>query len=547
MKKTVLSIVLLIMLVCYGKAQEYSTLDRIERLREVYLNYDNVQISTLGQSAGGHTIPLIIVGKDDPMKPGILLTAGIDGNHPAGSYIAINIIEHIVTKKSNWLNDKVLYVIPILNPDAYNQYFSQLKYERHGNGAKTDADRDGLINEDPYDDLNNDGLITSVRIEDPSGDMTVHKSNDKVLIPITNRDSAEMIYRVISEGIDNDKDGQFNEDGPEGVHINKNFAFKYPAFTNSAGEHAMSEIENRLLADFLFDHYNIHTVINFGMENTMSYPEGFDKSKVKDRVITGPLKQDAEVNEFIGKLYKKSVDYKGAPKMPLKDGGFTSWAYFHYGRFSYSTPGWWAPIVDMPKDTSLTADKPNGKSGKKDDNSPYDLQYINWAEQNSIEDYYVDWTEIDHPDFSGMKAEVGGFKPFVRYNPPKDYLKPVIEDHYNFLNEVVSRMPRFEIQGIVIDKLDKDTYRVRGKAVNTGLLPTHSEIGDKTRWVRKIRSQIILGDNQSLIMGQPKDFHSALQPGGAIEFNYLISGKGKITFEVGSPMTGLFSQDINLD
>jgi len=87
---------------------------------------------------------------------------------------------------------------------------------------------------------------------------------------------------------------------------------------------------------------------------------------------------------------------------------------------------------------------------------------------------------------------------------------------------------------------------VTGKAVNTGLLPTHAEIGDKTRWVRKIRNRVILGKDQSLLLGNDKSFHDALQPGESIDINWLINGKGNVTLEVGSPMTGLKSYSIEL-
>ncbi len=551
MKKSLFTILIFIFGLNPVYTQEYRHLKQVEErmidFRNSYPNIKDMNITSLGKSTGGRNIPLITIGKDDPLTPGILLVAGIDGAHPAGSNILLNVIATILSKNPEWLSSHVLYILPVLNPDAYQHYFNdEIKYERYGNDRKIDADRDGLFNEDPFDDLDGDGLITTVRIKDPGGNMTVHDTYTNVLVPVKSRDSAEVFYRVIAEGIDNDKDGHFNEDGTDGVHLNKNFSYKYPAFSNSAGEHAMSEVENLALADFLFDRYNIHTVLHFGLENNLSHPVSFDVSKIKDRVITGPYEKDAKVNDFAAKLYQSSVDYKGAPKMPLKDGGFSSWAYFHYGRFSFVTPGWWAPIVDMPKDTTETEEAPKAKSGKKKGDTPYDIQYINWAEQNGIEDYFVEWTEIDHPDFPGLTTEVGGFKPFVRYNPPAGHLKEVIEKHYEFLNEYMLHMPKFEIQGINVEKIDKNTYRLRAQAVNTGNLPTHSEIGNKTQWVRKVRSQILLADDQSLLIGYPKDFHDAVQPGEAIDFNYLISGKGKVTLEVGSPMTGLFSIEVEL-
>ena len=42
-------------------------------------------------------------------------------------------------------------------------------------------------------------------------------------------------YRILSEGIDNDHDEAFNEDGPGGVSPNRNFTFRYPVFAPARG------------------------------------------------------------------------------------------------------------------------------------------------------------------------------------------------------------------------------------------------------------------------------------------------------------------------
>ena len=72
------------------------------------------------------------------------------------------------------LGKTTFYVFPNMSPDAMEQYFAPIKYERQGNAVQTDDDRDGKINEDGYDDLDNNGKITAMRIESPIGEYRIN-------------------------------------------------------------------------------------------------------------------------------------------------------------------------------------------------------------------------------------------------------------------------------------------------------------------------------------------------------------------------------------
>jgi hypothetical protein len=554
MKQLIIGLLSCFLLFNTVMAQEkYPTIKDIEnQLKNLETKHKKwVKLEKIAESPGKNPVYAVSVGHGE-FKPGIALVAGIDGRHPAGVYLSLKMLESFLANQESLLENYALYVIPLVNPDAYAQQFEALKYERQGNAKSTDEDRDGRIDEDGYDDLDKDGIITHVRILDPTGDMIALKEDSRILVPNKKRELGQMIYRLISEGVDNDKDGKFNEDGPGGVHLYKNFPFQYPAFSHGAGEHAMSEAENRAVADFLFDRWNIHTVISFGLENNLSEPDKFDKSKVAKRVITGPLEKDGQVNEKMSDTYKKVKGTANAPSMGAQAGSFSTWAYFHYGRYSYVTPGWWAPVLEVKQDSTQTASdaKPAAgrgvPGGKSKEEASYDLRYVKWADSMGIKDYFVDWKKFDHPDFPGMDAEVGGFKPFVRHNPPVNYLDSTAIAHADFLTGLYSNMPKIEFQGVKVDKIDNELYRITGKLVNIGMLPTHSELGDRTRWVRKIRNRIILNTNQEVVLGPNRTFHNALQPGESIDINWLVKGKGKVELEVGSPMIGLKQYSLDL-
>jgi len=536
-----------------GLAQNhYPDLDEIksslESLQKQYPEVFSYQLLTT--SPGGNPVYLAKAGKgDEELSPGLFFLSGVDGKHPAGTAMVLSLAEKILSAESDLLENFYFYFVPVLSPDAYSQYFSDLQYERTGNARETDIDRDGRISEDPYEDLNGDGMITQVRIEDPSGSWVVHNKDARVLIPLEKREVDQLIYRLISEGIDNDKDGQFNEDGPGGVNLNMNFSFEYPAFQPGAGEHAVSESENRALAEFLFEHWNIYAVFTFALENNLSHPIGFDRQKVSRRIITGPLERDAASAQIVSSRFDDAWTIKDAPVMKQGPGSFSAWAYFHYSRFSFVSPAWWAPVIDINQNAEEEDGDENNNSNaisEKDLKENYDLRYIHWAESEGINDYFVDWQEMDHPDFPGRKSEVGGFRPFVRNNPPLDYLEESISNYFTFISDFCNAMPKLEFADIVVEKLERDVYRITGRVLNTSMLPTSTQLGDRTRWVRDIRNRILLNDNQELLLGHYRTFHKSLDSGEYFEFSWLVSGSGEVVLDAGSPMTGLVDVKVEL-
>jgi hypothetical protein len=76
-----------------------------------------------------------------------------------------------------------------------------------------------------------------MRIEDPTGAYIISKEDPRVMVKADPSKGEVGKYILLSEGIDNDKDGVFNEDGVGGVNIDKNGTYDYPFFTQGSGEY----------------------------------------------------------------------------------------------------------------------------------------------------------------------------------------------------------------------------------------------------------------------------------------------------------------------
>jgi hypothetical protein len=496
-------------------------------------NASNSKLETLTTTVGGHKIWTLTLSKGNTKnKPAIAIVSGIDGKHILGPEMALQIAENILKNHADVLEKTTFYIFPNMSPNATENYFSSLKHYNNGNAKNTDDDRDGTVNEDSFDDLNKDGLITMMRIEDPTGSYILHKDDKRILTKADKNKGQLGKYKLISEGIDNDKDGKFNEDGKGGIEFNKNFSYKYPYFKPGAGEHAISEKENRALLSFLYKQWNIFSIVTLGPENNLSKPLKYNAGGAKKRVVTSILKNDAALNKFLSGKYNKITGTKDAPTSTGKGGDFFQWSYFHFGKLALSTPGWWVPKI-------------KGDSVIKASKNKY-VNYLRWAKKENIGNAFVDWTVINHPDFPNQKVEVGGISPYKMYNPPFKLVKGISKKHTDFIIELAKMQANIKIQNVKTEAVSKGFTRVTVDVHNSGLLPTHTEMGSKSRWLRKIKVAIKLNKKQQLISGRKITLVTSIKGDSSQQFTWLIKGSGKVSLEAGTSHTGIDTKTINL-
>ena len=540
-------------------AQTYNSHAQLTtRLKTLATKYAALtSVKSIGKSAGGRDIWALTISKGDAaQKTGILVVAGVDGTHLAGTEIAVRMAEKMLGTSNEdsvakLLTTNAFYFVPSVNPDAQAQFGGTPRFERNGNDSPTDDDRDGRTNEDPAEDLNGDGLISQLRIEDPTGTFVVSKDDPRLMLKADPAKGEVGKYIVVTEGFDNDKDGQFNEDGLGGVHIDKNFSFDYPIFVAGSGEHAASEPEVRALMDFVFQNKNIHSVLTFGPANNLTDAPKYDPTRALKKIPTGALAKDASAGEQVGKLYTDKTGLKDAPALPQTRGNFAQTAYFHAGRFSFTTLGWWVPKVEAPKDTTKktpdatksmvaparaapTAPSTARTAAATDD----DLRFLKWADGQKITDVAVKWVDVKMADYPNQKTEVGGIVPFVRLNPPVAMLAEIADKHVAFLSALANQMPDVQIVNLKTEAVGGGITRLSVTVINKGLLPTYADMGDRITFVEKVKVELKTGANQQIVAGKRLNLRSAMGAGESQEFTWLISGAGKVTLEAGCATTG---------
>lgn len=534
--KQIISILCLLLAQSLVFSQEdYPDLNQISKRLKTLDKDSKVKLSTLTKTTGDKDIQVLKIGTGNlDQKPAIAILGGLEGYHVLSVELAIQFAERLIGEHSEVLDNSTFFVFPNMSPDAYAQYHSKLKYERRGNASDLDHDRDGRLSEDPYEDLNKDGFITQMRVESPLGKYISHPDDDRVMVEIDTSSSKAKRYQLYSEGVDNDKDGHFNEDLEEGIAFNKSFTYNFPAFEPLAGDYAVSQKESRALLDYLFQQWNIYAFVSFGPANNLSAPLNYNAQEAKKRIVSSPLEGDVAINEMVSELYNEVVSQKAfMQKNTGTDGDFFQWAYFHFGRLSFSTPGWWVPEAE--KDSTDTSKLKDTKVSN----------FLKWAKQENLEDVFVNWEKIDHPDFKNQRLEVGGVKPFVMDNPPFSKVDSIAIEHTDFILKLAQQQPKLEFHNLKVEALKGGLKRITVDLLNNANLPTHSELGERSRWLRKIRIDLD-STKDNIIAGNKIELVTKMKAFETKSLSWIVKGSGNVNLKAGAPHTGFAELKINL-
>jgi hypothetical protein len=412
----------------YG--QDYHPFAEVERQLQAWGkdHPQEVKLLTIGKSAGGRPIYVVRVagtgGTNPDDRQAVFVGANLAGYHNAGTEAALDLIRTLATAPAGSPAAKLLasttfYVAPALNPDAQDTLFGAPRLRRGGNAQKVDHDMDGLQGEDGPDDLNGDGAITRMRIADSAGGWLADSTDPRVLVKADSMEQRPGAYRVVVEGKDDDGDGEYNEDGADGVWPDRNFPHAFP-YSVEGGPWSSYAPETKALLDFLFGRRNVALAVVYGpANNLLAAPQslggggdlgtqkfkvppqaakflGFDPEQeytidqiwevaqglpfVRQNGITkeqlqqflgagAATKVDPGDQAYLDKFaesYKERLKKAGLsndrPGAQYGKGGFTPWLYYQYGAMAVELDVWGVPKAEKKADAkdageALTLDK----------------------------------------------------------------------------------------------------------------------------------------------------------------------------------------------
>jgi len=542
-------------------------------LDKVVAEYPNItKLHTIGKSfLGKDLLVLEITNKatgEGLEKPGYFIDGNLHAGEVVGGEICLNTIRTLVEGYSTdpliteLLDTRVFYIMPKLNPDGSDHYITK------PDGMRSvvrpfDDDGDGLLDEDPPEDLDGDGNSTLMRVRDPEGPLRTSPEDPRLMIPVHQGDDPEAWqgeWKVYPEGIDNDNDGRFNEDGVGGIDINRNFPEQWQPspISYNPGPYPLSEAESRAVADFLLTLPNLTGLINYHMAGHVAvYPP----SNLRTDPITGDvIHQPYEDEQIYRRLGRKAVElidnalvqvFKIHGASPATWHGsiwgiYVDWAYYRLGIFAW--------IHEVGTYPGVTEKFPSFGT---------EIERLRWSDENLDGKLFVDWRPFDHPELG--KVEIGGFlnkiyEPKYRSYinvmclPGPDYER-LLANHTKWHLYLISQSPLVRITDIGVTPLEDDYFRVEAEIKNLGFLPTHvtqqALIGETAKTVKasiSVDGGTVVGGDASIDLGHlPANSGRSDSSSRKVEWVVAVKSKASTaTVEVVSQKGGTDRKKVDL-
>ena len=122
----------------------------------------------------------------------------------------------------------------------------------------------------------------------------------------------------------------------------------------------------------------------------------------------------------------------------------------------------------------------------------------------------------------------------------------IVAAHTSFIIKLAGLQPELDIVNLKTEKLGAGITRITASVINRGALPSHSKLGERSYWVRRIRVKLDMEKTQSVISGKKIQLLNSLEGYSSKELTWLVKGSGKLILEAGSPTTGSKKMEISL-
>jgi hypothetical protein len=423
------------------------------------------RLESLGKSAQGRDLWMITITNpatgSDLAKPAMYVDGNTHANEVQGAEAALYTVGYLLEnygrlpRVTEMLDRSVFYILPVVNPDGRALWFKGPSNEDFPRTVMVpvDDDRDGVADEDGFDDVDGDGYITGIRKKVPMGQGT-HKIDPKdprLLMPVEPGELGDWI-EIGSEGFDNDGDGRVDEDTVGYVDPNRTWGFSWePTYVQAgAGDYPLSIPETRSIAMWALRHLNVGAVQSFHNNGQM--------------ILRGPgakadppyPPQDLKAYDLLGKEgekmlpgYRYFISWKD---LYTVHGGTTDHFYNLMGALAF-TNEMYNPPADFDKNGEIS-----------------DEELMKFNDVLSLGRQWVDWHPYDHPQYG--KVEIGGFKRDVNRVPEGWALEDETHRNSAFVLFHAYHLPKLSIGSPAVKKVGDRLWRLEVPVLNERAIPS---------------------------------------------------------------------------
>jgi hypothetical protein len=554
---------------------QYYSLDQVyEALRALNKAYPQLTtLETVGKSEEGR--PIMAMTVNNPKtgaaldKPGMYVDGNMHGNEIQGGDISLYLLDYMLggygkNPEMTRLVDKTcFYVVPVVNADGRFHFMTDAN-DPSGNRSlriPVDDDKDGLIDEDPPDDLDGDGNICTMRKKDPFGQYKTDPEDARLMVRVKPGEKGEWTM-LGEEGLDNDGDGQVNEDGEGYVDPNRNWGFDWapPYVEGGSGEYPFSGVGLKALAEWTMTKTNIAFAWSFHNNGGM--------------LLRGPSRkglgeypqQDVAVYDYLGKQgeriipgYRYMISWKD---LYTTYGDSGEWITQTMGSYFYCSE----VFQGESEAFKGVSEKPEGGSPREEavrdifSEGVSDRERIKFSDNVVQGELYKPWKPFKHPDYGDV--EIGGWvKMSSRLGAPF-MIKDLVHRNAMAILFTAKHLPDVALEVTEVKALGGNLYRVRTRLANPKAMPSMSYLAQKTNLypkdmlkvggtgVKVVAGGVLLDPYRDQVAY--KKYRPELQflivPGfGKVEHQFLIEGKGEITLRYESRHGGKLTKTVKLE
>jgi len=535
----------------------YYSYDQVnEAMQALHQTYPELtSLDLVGHSEEDRAIYALTISNpatgDHLSKPGVYVDGNIHGNEIQAGEVCLYLANRLLTlygenEQITALVDKnSFYIIPVVNVDGRYHFLEDANTSSSNRSIRRpkDDDRDGLFDEDSYDDLDGDGNICNMRKRDPNGTYKTDPYDSRLMVRVEPGEKGEWIL-LGREGIDNDGDGRINEDTEGYLDPNRNWGYNWrPNYIQGgAGYYPLSGTGLKAIANYLLDRPNVIVVWAFHNAGGM-FLRG-PSTKDETEFPSGDLRVYDYLgnnSEMITPGYEYLVLWKD---LYATYGDFTGFTSNIIGSYGFVGELFQSSTETYTLNESLNKPGERTRQQGKEDASHQRMQFNDHVVQGEL---YKPWTAFNHPLYG--EIEIGGWTKMSSRLPHPFMLQDLVHRNASAVIFSAEQTPEIKVELMGKEKIGKNLYQVRIRLLNDRAIPSQTYQSMKNKSHRKdilevtgSSIKVVAGGrltdahmNQAVYKEHKPQIQFIQMPGfGKAEYQFLISGKGDVSVDYSS-------------